>query len=107
MTEKGINLIEKHFHLNQFDHLPENEAMVARLKEAYAGERKIVGADAIFYTHEIAEAKIMSKGMVYRDAHEVAVNKYKISSYSIYHPDVIQKMPIWFNYKWFDFWGIK
>ena len=49
----------------------------------------------------------MSKGMVYRDAHEAAINKYKISPYSIYHPDVIQNMPSWFGYQWFDFWGIK
>ncbi len=93
-------------HLSQFGPIPENEAMLARLREALAQGRTISGADASFYMHEANEATLMGRGLAYEQAHASALAKYQVSPFSVYHPDVIQALPQQFNNNWFAFWGI-
>jgi len=94
-------------HLLQFDVFPENTAMLERLRSAQEAGAPISGADAIFYTHEISEATAMARGVPYDMAHNAALDKYNVSRFSVYHPDVIRSMPETFNANWFKFWGIK
>jgi len=49
----------------------------------------------------------MARGVPYDMAHNTALDKYNVSRFSIYHPDVIRSMPETFNANWFKFWGIK
>jgi len=104
VSERGLNLVEQH--LEQFGPIPENEAMLARLREALTQGRRISGADASFYMHEANEATLMSRGIGYDAAHTSALSKYQVSPFSVYHPDVIQTLPESFNDNWFSFWGI-
>lgn len=50
----------------------------------------------------------MSRGMSYTDAHQFALDKYKVSPFSVYYPDVISQVnvlePGSFNNRWFEFW---
>ncbi len=71
-----------------------------------ASGQRVTGADAIFYTHEAAEATKMARGLSYEPAHAAALQKYGVSPYSVYHPDVIRAMPEQFNSNWYNFWGI-
>jgi YD repeat-containing protein len=109
VTEKGIHIVENH--LQKFGEIPENNMMSNRLRIALAEGQPIKGADAIFYTHELAEATKMKMGMPYKAAHEFSLNKYQVSPYSVYHPEVIesvnQQLPGSFNNNWLNFWGIK
>jgi hypothetical protein len=50
--------------------------MLNRLRIALAEGQPIKGVDAIFYTHELAEATKMKTGMLYKAAHEFSLNKY-------------------------------
>ena len=59
--------------------------------------RRRTGADANFYLHEAAEATMMGRGLGYDAAHAAALNKYGVSPFSLYHPDVIQANPGLFN----------
>lgn len=93
-------------HLSQFGPYPENEMMVARLRDALAQGRPVSGADASFYMHEMNEATLMGRGLGYDAAHASALSKYQVSPFSVYHPDVIQALPGTFNDNWFAFWGI-
>lgn len=56
--------------------------------------------------HEVSEFKKMRKGMSYDTAHASAIQKYNVSPFSVYHPDVIKSMPGEFNSSWFKFWGL-
>jgi hypothetical protein len=69
--------------------------------------QRVSGADAIFYTHEVAEATRMTTGLSYDAAHAAALEKYRVSPFSVYHPDILHSMPDAFNSKWFEFWGTK
>jgi len=71
-----------------------------------ASGQQISGADAIFYTHEAAEATMMGRGLSYDAAHGAALEKYGVSPYSAYHPDVIQALTEHFNSNWYKFFGI-
>jgi len=104
VTPKGLDLVRSH--LIQFGDVPANAAMVQRLEGAMASGQRVSGADAIFYTHEAAEATMMARGMSYDAAHATALEKYNVSPFSVYHPDVIQSMPEQFNSNWYRFWGI-
>ncbi|ATQ71016.1 MULTISPECIES: hypothetical protein [Methylosinus] len=72
-----------------------------------ASGQRVTGADAIFYTHEAAEATMMGRGLSYDAAHAASLEKYGVSPFSVYHPDVIRSMPEHFNSNWYKFWGIK
>ncbi|QUH31967.1 hypothetical protein HYG85_08790 [Vallitalea guaymasensis] len=72
-----------------------------------ANGQPITGADASFYMHEAAEATMMQKGIAYKAAHEAVLQKYNVSPYSVYHPEVIQQFSEWFNQGFKNFWGLK
>ena len=59
-----------------------------------------------FYTHEIAEAGLMAKGIPYEEAHATALIKYGVDPRAVYAPDVVQSFPSEFNRYWKSFWGI-
>ncbi|WP_155242462.1 hypothetical protein [Lysinibacillus sphaericus] len=43
----------------------------------------ITSADASFYMHEVSESTMMKNGIDYDTAHEMAIKKYNVSSFSI------------------------
>ncbi|MDH2333877.1 contractile injection system protein, VgrG/Pvc8 family [Paenibacillus polymyxa] len=106
VSEKGLNIVKKHLSSN-FEEFPENTAMIKRLEDALANKKKISGADASFYMHEVSESTMMKKGIDYDTAHEMALQKYDVSRFSVYHPDVIESMPKIFNKNWRKFWGLE
>ncbi|SDX43330.1 WXG100 family type VII secretion target [Paenibacillus sp. PDC88] len=105
VTQKGLNIVKEHLSQN-FGDYPENSAMIERLEDALVNKKKISGADASFYMHEVSESTIMKKGIDYDTAHEMALEKYEVSRFSVYHPDVIKSMPDIFNKNWRKFWGL-
>ncbi len=104
VTPKGLDLVSSH--LSQFGDFAPNDMMLQRLQAAADAGVPVTGADAVFYTHEAAEATMMSRGMTYDAAHGAALEKYGVSPYSVYHPDVIQAAPEYFNNNWRSFWKI-
>ncbi|MDX1932454.1 MAG: polymorphic toxin-type HINT domain-containing protein [Capsulimonadales bacterium] len=102
VTRKGLGVIEEH--LAQLDHATYNDAMIGRLRSAMANGQKISGADLSFYTHELSEATMMQGGAytdaAYNAAHAAPLAKYKVSPFSVYHPDVIRAMPQEFGPAW-------
>ncbi|QVK16927.1 hypothetical protein KHQ81_08440 [Mycoplasmatota bacterium] len=102
VSEKGLNIVEAH--LSKFDDFAPNNAMLRRLNDAFASGRKISGADASFYIHELSEATYMARGIGYSDAHRMALQKYGVSRFSVYHADVINMYPGYFNSNWSNFW---
>jgi hypothetical protein len=110
VTQKGLNLVKAHLARPEFGGAidPIENAMVQRLENALASGKRVSGADAIFYTHELAEATMMAKGILYEEAHAAALQKYGVSPLSVFHPDVIRSLPPgYLNYRWYQFWGIK
>lgn len=105
VSEKGLGIVESH--LGQFGPVPENTAMIARLRGALESGTRISGADASFYLHELNEATLMGRGLTYEAAHAAALGRYGVSPFSVYHPDVILANPGVFNSNWFNFWGIR
>ncbi len=107
ISQKGLDLVTQH--LSKFGPVKENDLMLLRLNEALRSGKPVTGADASFYIHEVTEATKMSKGMGYIEAHQFALNKYQVSPFSVYHPDVISAVnaiePGSFNSKWIDFWS--
>lgn len=61
--------------------------MIKRLDDALLNGNKLIGADASFYMHEVAEATMMNKGMSYDIAHSLALEKYDVSPFSVYSPE--------------------
>ncbi|MQA29783.1 MAG: toxin, partial [Luteitalea sp.] len=105
VSARGLQIVETH--LARFGSIPKNEAMLARLRSALSEGRRITGADASFYMHEVHEATLMGRGILYDPAHAAALGKYQVSPFSVYHPEVIQAMPHEFNSNWLQFWGIE
>lgn len=91
VSQRGIDIVEKHLS-GEYSDLT-NDAMIARLKTALSNGDKITGADASFYMHEIAETTMMKKGMSYKEAHNLALQKYDVSPFSVYSPEVIKQYP--------------
>jgi RHS repeat-associated protein len=108
---QDITLIERHLSRPELDeaHLaPENVAMLQRLRAAAGAGRNITGADASFYFHELTEAKLMDQGMPYEEAHQLALDTFGVSNFSVYNPEVIRELGSeYFNKNWFRFWGIE
>jgi hypothetical protein len=104
VSQRGLELVEKH--LGQFGQVEENAMMLDRIRGALTSGQKITGGDAVFYIHEAAEATMMSNGMTYGAAHAAALERYAVSPFSVYPPEVIQALPNSFNENWFKFWGI-
>lgn len=111
VSARDLVMIEQHLSRPDLDDAlaaPENIAMMQRLRAAAASGRSITGADASFYFHELAEAQLMNQGMSYNEAHQRALDKFGVSNFSVYHPDVINELGTeHFNKNWFHFWGIK
>ncbi len=103
ISEKGLRIVETH--LVQFGEVPENTAMISRLRAALKSGEELTGADASFYFHEVSEATLMGRGVSYEAAHATALGKYGVSPFSVYHPDVIKALPGRFNSNWSTFWG--
>lgn len=38
--------------------------------------------------------------------HNAALNEYGVSPFRVYHPEVIQENPSFFNDNWLRFWGL-
>ena len=104
VSEKGLGIVERH--LTQFGEVPENAAMIARLRGALSSGAGITGADGSFYFHEVSEATMMGRGMSYEAAHAASLGKYGVSPFSVYHPEVVQALPGSFNTNWGAFWGL-
>jgi hypothetical protein len=104
VSQKGLNIVKEH--LQNFGDFLENIAMIKRLEDALANKKKISAADASFYMHEVSESTMMKKGIDYDTAHEMALEKYNVSRFSVYHADVIKSMPDIFNKNWRKFWGL-
>jgi hypothetical protein len=110
VTQKGLDQVKAHLARPEFGGAidPIENAMVQRLENALASGKRVSGADAIFYTHELAEATMMARGILYEEAHAAALKKYGVSPLSVFHPDVIRSLPPgYLNYRWYQFWGIK
>lgn len=105
VSQKGLDLVESH--LAQFGSHAPNTQMIERLRSALRSGQKISGADASFYLHEAAEATMMNRGVLYDAAHDAALGRYRVSPFSVYHPEVIQANPGYFNSNWNTFWEIK
>jgi filamentous hemagglutinin len=93
-------------HLAQFGDDAANAGMMQRLQDAFAAGQRATGADANFYLHEASEATMMGRGLSYDAAHAAALEKYGVSNFSLYHPEVIQANPGLFNNAWRAFWGL-
>ena len=107
VSGKGLDIVENH--LKQFGVVLENDLMIGRLRSALSEGRRIDGADASFYIHELAESTKMSRGIDYNKAHNEALSKYQVSPFSVYHPDVVDAVnkvePGSFNSRWLEFWS--
>jgi RHS repeat-associated protein len=102
VTEEGLAQVTTH--LAQFGEYAPNEAMISRLASQLGSQ--ITGADANFYTHELLESEFMSSGMEYEAAHAAALEQAGVSPFSLYHPEVIEQLPDYFNNNWRAFWGL-
>lgn len=105
ISKKGMALVEAN--LARFESTAANTAMVDRLKENLRTGTRALGADANFYLHEIAEGTARKAGLAYEAAHAAAIEKYGVSPFALYHPEVIKNLPGEFNNAWRTFWGIK
>jgi len=105
VSQRGLNTVEQH--LQRFGQYEPNAAMVERLRGALQSGERITGADASFYMHEMSEATMMGRGVPYAAAHQAALDRFLVSPYSVYHPEVITANPQLFNQNWKDFWGLK
>lgn len=78
------------------------------LKKTSYGNKggELKDSDAEFYRHELEEASLMSKGLDYDTAHSAALDKYGVTEFDLYHPDVIKCMPEYFSPAWFEYGGI-
>jgi hypothetical protein len=92
-------------HLAQFGEYAPNTMMIERLQAALDAGEVLTGADENFYLHELYEAEMMSQGMG-DAAHQAALDFYSHSPFSLYHPDVIQALPEFFNANWLRYWGL-
>ncbi len=98
LSQKGLDLVESH--LGTFPPQPYNAGMMQNLQDAFAAGQKVTGANANFYLHEASEATFMQNGLSYDAAHAAALQKYGVSPYSLYAPNVIQANPTLFNNAW-------
>ena len=84
-----------------------NKLFEKKIGSEYFADFGIKNADAVFYTHELKEAELVASGVEQSIAHEMALQYYEVSPYSVYHPDVISMEPEWWNNAWFEFWNIE
>jgi filamentous hemagglutinin len=80
--------------------------MIGRLWGSVDSGGSVSGADANFYNHEITESDLMGGGMAYEQAHAAPLELHGASPFSLYHPDVIQQFPEYFNEAYRAHWGL-
>lgn len=102
ITREGLQTVTTH--LAQFGEYAPNQAMIDRLTSQLG--MQVTGADANFCTHEILEAGHMASGLGHDAAHAAALAEAGVSPFSLYHPEVIQMFPEYFNNAWRAFWGL-
>ncbi len=107
VTQTSVDDIKKYLTEQGFIDDYENQEMIARLERALTKGEKITGADAVYYTHELKEAQLVASGVEQSVAHDMALQYYEVSPYSVYHPDVIRMKPEWWSDGWFKFWNIE
>jgi RHS repeat-associated protein len=98
LSQRGLDLVEKH--LARFGEDGPNSDMLRRLQDAFAAGRKVAGADAHFYLHEASEATMMGRGLSYEAAHAAALQRYGVSEFNLYAPEVIRAYPDLFSNAW-------
>lgn len=113
-TTSGLKTIRNH--LSKLDPSDANAVMLRRIEDAIEAGRPLEGADAVFYTHEIAEqaiikSRLASHGGDYLDhynfAHGKVLEIYGNSPFSVYHPEAILADDfLRTNSNWLKFWGI-
>ena len=104
-TDKGLAIVKEHLS-GEFSDVT-NDAMIASIQQSIKNGNKLTGADASFYMHELNEATLMKKGMLYDDAHLLSLQKYDVSPFSVYSPEVIKAFPDAFGRGFKTFWGIE
>jgi hypothetical protein len=109
-TQKGLDIVKQHLSNPLFTDDGRNALMINRIQNAIDTGTLLTNADASFYMHEISESTIM-RGIYtdasYKIAHQAALNKYGVSPFSVYAPEVIQQLRESFHPSWFKFWGIE
>ena len=103
-TQEGVDIITEH--LSGDMQADFNDAMIRRIETVLQEGGELKGPDAEFYFHEIEEAGLMNQGLDYDAAHNAALDKYQVTEFDLYHPDVIKAMPEWFSPAWFEYWNI-
>jgi hypothetical protein len=103
VSEKGLARVEQH--LAEFGYWEINEVMLTRIRNALATGTPLTEADAVFYTHELAESQYMSSGMTYEDAHLAAFGKYDVSPFSVYPPEVVEQFKTELSPGYTNFWA--
>jgi filamentous hemagglutinin len=103
VTREGLDQVVSH--LAQFGEHPPNQAMIERLESQLGSQ--VSGADANFYLHELSESEYMAEGLSDEAAHAAALESGGVSPFSLYHPEVIQQFPQYFNNAWRAFWGLQ
>ncbi|MDL2230068.1 hypothetical protein LJC14_07460, partial [Treponema sp. OttesenSCG-928-L16] len=103
-TKDGIDMIRSH--LKNLDSSPVNDFMISQIEEALKNGSSLRGPYSSFYMHELSESMFMRNGFSYNSAHNMALQKYSVSPYSVYSPQAIQTYPQYFNKNWLNFWGI-
>lgn len=102
VTEKGLNIIKEH--LAQFEQDNANDYMIRSIEEALAKGEKLTNGNASFYMHELAESTLMKNGYDYYTAHEMALQKYLVSPFSVYSKEAVNAFPAEFGSKFVEFW---
>ena len=103
-TQEGLDTIKEH--LSGDMQADFNDAMIDRIENTLKKGGKLEGPDAEFYRHELEESRLMQQGLDYDTDHNAALDKYGVTEFDLYHPDVIKEMPEWFGLAWFEYWGI-
>ncbi|MBB5020629.1 hypothetical protein HNQ59_003954, partial [Chitinivorax tropicus] len=128
VSQKGLGIVETH--LGHFESMYgpsiENNVMLGRLRNSLESNTPVTGADAVFYTHELKEATLMKRklqelGLPYTSTnvidnyyplHQKTLDFYKVSPWSVYHPDavlaadaLVQSKTM--NPNYYRFWGVK
>ena len=104
-TDKGLSIVKQHLS-GEFSDVT-NDAMIDRIQQSIKNGSKLTDADASFYMHELNEVTLMKKGMLYDESHALSLEKYDVSPFSVYSPEVIKAFPDSFGRGFKKFWGIE
>lgn len=97
--------IEQHLARPDFEQVPQNAAMIARIRSAATEGATLSGADKAFMRHELTENWLMNRGVSVGPAHRMAGWTHR--TYGNYDPSVIKQFPQYFSPGWKSHWGIE